>query len=202
MNANSFIFALDMARPKDDRKIHAIYEATLKLVLKTGFTGLKMADVARAAQLATGTLYIYFRNKDVLINSLFLHLKKVKTTAVLNAYRPSDGFEDAFRKMWFTYLELSLREPERMLFIEQFAHTSYLTPKTKKQSDLLLEPLATFVQQGIRQKKLRNLPVDMVLSQVLGPIYEMVKLETAGTLKLSSAQKQALFEMAWQAVRL
>ena len=47
-----------MARPKDENKINTIYEATLKLVLKTGFNGLKMADVAKAAKLATGTLNI------------------------------------------------------------------------------------------------------------------------------------------------
>ncbi len=191
-----------MARPKDDSKINAIYEATLKLVLKTGFNGLKMADVAKAAKLATGTLYIYFKNKDVLINELFLYLKKAKTAEVLKVYNPSDAFEVAFRKMWFNYLDISLREPERMLFIEQFAHTSYLTKKTKQQGDQLLAPLAAFVESGIKNKKLRPLPVDIVLSQVLGPIYEMVKLEKEGTLKLSTQQKQALYEMAWNAVKL
>jgi TetR/AcrR family transcriptional regulator, repressor of fatR-cypB operon len=191
-----------MARPKDENKIDAIFEATLKLVLKTGFNGLKMADVAKAAKLATGTLYIYFKNKDVLINELFLHLKKAKTTEVLKVYNPSDTFEEAFRKMWFSYLDISLREPERMLFIEQFAHTSYLTKKTKQQGDQLLAPLASFIESGIKNKKLRHLPVDIVLSQVLGPIYEMVKLEKEGTLKLSTQQKQALYEMAWNAVRL
>jgi AcrR family transcriptional regulator len=49
-----------MSRPRDENKIEVIYEATLKLVLETGFNGLKMADVAKAANLATGTLYIYF----------------------------------------------------------------------------------------------------------------------------------------------
>lgn len=191
-----------MARQKDETKIQAIYEATLKLVLKTGFNGLKMADVAKVAKVATGTLYIYFKNKDVLINELFLHLKRAKTTEVLSVYNPRDSFVEAFHKMWFRYLEVSLREPERMLFIEQFAHTSYLTKKTKQQGDQLLEPLAAFVQLGIKNKKLRHLPVDIVLSQVLGPIYEMVKLEKEGTLRLSAQQKQALYEMAWNAVRL
>ncbi|MFM8913689.1 MAG: TetR/AcrR family transcriptional regulator [Flammeovirgaceae bacterium] len=191
-----------MARPKDDSKIDMIYEATLKLVLKTGFNGLKMADVAKAAKLATGTLYIYFKNKDVLINKLFLHLKHAKTAEVLKVYDSDDAFDDAFRKMWFSYLEISLREPERMLFIEQFAHTSYLTKKTKQQGDQLLEPLAAFIETGIKNKKLRHLPVDIVLSQVLGPVYEMVKLEKEGTLKLTASQKQALYEMAWNGVRL
>ena len=190
-----------MARPKDESKVEVIYEATLKLVLKTGFNGQKMADVAKAAKLATGTLYIYFKNKDVLINQLFLHLKRAKTAAVLKVYRPDDPFEEAFRKMWFSYLNISLREPERMMFIEQSEHTSYLTKKTKQQGDELLQPLAAFIGLGIKTKKLRHLPVDIMLSQLLGPVYELVKLEHEGTVKLSAARKQALFEMAWNAVR-
>ena len=35
-----------MSRPKDEQKRISIFDATLVLVLRTGFTGLRMADVA------------------------------------------------------------------------------------------------------------------------------------------------------------
>ena len=59
----------------DDAKTEQIYQATLELVLKQGLSGLKMADVAAQAGLATGTVYIYFKDKDELINHLYAHLK-------------------------------------------------------------------------------------------------------------------------------
>jgi TetR/AcrR family transcriptional regulator, repressor of fatR-cypB operon len=190
-----------MARPKDDSKIDTIYEATLKLVLKTGFNGLKMADVAKAAKLATGTLYIYFKNKDELVNNLFLYLKTAKTKKVLEVYNPEDPFEVAFKKLWYNYLEISLAEPERMFFIEQFAHTTYLTKKTKAHGDELLKPLAAFLQQGINQKIVRRLPVDMLLSQLMGPIYEIIKQVSDGAITLTPAHKKGLYEMAWNSVK-
>jgi AcrR family transcriptional regulator len=190
-----------MARTRDEGKIEAIYEATLDLVLKTGFNGLKMADVAKAARLATGTVYIYFKNKDVLINQLFLHVKGEKTAKFMAAFNPAEPFELSFKTLWFRYLDLSLQEPERMLFIEQFAHTSYLTKKTKSEGDAMLEPLTRFLQRGIDERKLRNLPVSLLISQLLGPIYEMVKLEKEGSQKLTTSQKQSLFEMAWNSVK-
>jgi TetR/AcrR family transcriptional regulator, repressor of fatR-cypB operon len=191
-----------MARPKDDTKIEAIFEATLKLVQKSGFNGLKMADVAKAAGLATGTLYIYFKNKDVLINELFLSLKTAKTNNLMAVFNPSDSFEAAFRKLWFQYLEISLNEPERMLFIEQFAHTSFLTKKTKDAGDKLLEPLRIFLQQGIAQKLIRKVPTEILLSQLMGPIYEVVKLQQEGTIRLTASQKENLFAMAWRSITL
>jgi len=190
-----------MARPRDENKIEAIYEATLRLVLKTGFNGLKMADVAKAAKLATGTLYIYFKNKEVLINELYFHLKKSKTAKMLEAFDPNDSFSDAFKKLWFNYLTISLAEPERMQFIEQFTHTSYLTKKTKQQSDQLLKPLEDFLSIGIKQGLVKKLPVELLLSQLLGPIYETVKLHYDQTLKITPSLKEELFQMAWNSIK-
>lgn len=189
-----------MARPKDDKKIEAIFEATLKLVQKSGFNGLKMADVAKAAGMATGTLYIYFKNKDVLINELFLSLKRSKTSRMMQGYREDDSFEKNFRTLWFNYLELSLTEPERMLFIEQFAHTSFLTKKTKQQGDQLLEPLISFLETGMQKKIIRKLPVAILLSQLMGPIYEVIKAQQAKEQALTAAQKEGMYEMAWRSV--
>ena len=191
-----------MARPKDETKIEAIFEATLKLVQKSGFNGLKMADVAKAAGMATGTLYIYFKNKDVLINELFLALKRSKTSRMMLGVNPQDSFEETFRKLWFNYFDISMAEPERMLFIEQFAHTSYLTKKTKAQGDQLLEPLIAFLEEGIRKKIIRRLPVEILLSQLMGPIYEMVKVLQEKQTPITQTQKQGMFEMAWRSVTI
>ena len=190
-----------MARPRDENKIETIYEATLKLVLETGFNGLKMADVAKAAKLATGTLYIYFKNKEVLINELYFHLKKNRTLKMLEEFDAHDSFQVAFRKLWMNYLNISLEEPERMKFIEQFTHTSYLTKKTKQQSDLLLKPMEDFLANGIKQGLIKKLPVQLLLSQLMGPINESLKLHYDKTLKITPPMKEELFHMAWNSIK-
>jgi len=190
-----------MARPRDESKIEAIYEATLKLVLETGFNGLKMADVARAANLGTGTLYIYFKNKEVLINELYYHLKKNKTLKMLEVFDATDPFLVAFKKLWMNYVNISLAEPERMKFIEQYTHTSYLTRRTIQQSDQLLKPLEEFLDNGIKQGLIKRLPIQLLLSQLMGPINESVKLQYNQTLKMTSRLKEELFEMAWNSVK-
>jgi AcrR family transcriptional regulator len=190
-----------MSRPRDENKIEVIYEATLKLVLETGFNGLKMADVARAAKLATGTLYIYFKNKEVLINELYFHLKKNKTLKMLEVFDATDPFLIAFKKLWMNYLNISLAEPERMKFIEQYTHTSYLTKKTIQQSDQLLKPLEDFLSSGITLGLIKKLPVQLLLSQLMGPINESVKLHYNQTLKITSRLKEELFEMAWNSIK-
>eukprot|EP01030_Chromulinospumella_sphaerica_P026789 gene26789-27011_t len=54
-------------KPKDDEKQRAIAQATFDLVAQTGLSGLTMAEIARAAGIATSTLYVYYPSKDELI---------------------------------------------------------------------------------------------------------------------------------------
>jgi AcrR family transcriptional regulator len=48
----------------------AILEAAEDVFVQRGLAGTRMADVARASGLATGTLYNYFANRDALLASL------------------------------------------------------------------------------------------------------------------------------------
>ena len=77
-----------------------------------------MADVAKAARLATGTVYVYFENKEDLVNKLYLHLKPVKQT---RCFLLSGTIRFLCHSKTMVYFMASMREPERMVFLEQFA---------------------------------------------------------------------------------
>lgn len=55
------------ARPKRER----ILRAATKVFARKGFYATKVSEVAKAAGVADGTIYLYFKNKDDLLVSLF-----------------------------------------------------------------------------------------------------------------------------------
>lgn len=55
-------------------KYQAILEAAVKTFARSGYHRTRVADVARAAGVADGTVYIYFKNKEDLLISLFQNL--------------------------------------------------------------------------------------------------------------------------------
>lgn len=59
------------ANPAATDKREAILKAATKVFARNGFFQSQVADVARAAGVAAGTVYLYFRNKDDLLVSLF-----------------------------------------------------------------------------------------------------------------------------------
>lgn len=56
------------ARPE---KFVAILRAATQVFARSGFFNSKVADVARAAGVADGTVYLYFKSKDELLSSIF-----------------------------------------------------------------------------------------------------------------------------------
>src|SRR6185295_18361551 len=58
---------------KSNGKYDAILRAAIKVFAGSGFFNSKVADVAREAGVADGTVYLYFKNKDDILASIFNH---------------------------------------------------------------------------------------------------------------------------------
>jgi len=56
---------------KSAAKYEAILRAAIKVFAGSGFFNSKVADVAREAGVADGTVYLYFKNKDDILASIF-----------------------------------------------------------------------------------------------------------------------------------
>ena len=58
-------------KEKDRGKHDQIIEAAVKVFAKKGFYNAKVSEIAREASVADGTIYLYFKNKDDILISLF-----------------------------------------------------------------------------------------------------------------------------------
>ena len=60
-----------MARQKSDDKRQRILQSAVKVFARKGYHGAKVSEIARRADVADGTIYLYFRNKEDILVSLF-----------------------------------------------------------------------------------------------------------------------------------
>lgn len=59
------------AETRTHDKAQRILEAAIKVFARHGFYNSKVSEIAREAQVADGTIYLYFKNKDDILISLF-----------------------------------------------------------------------------------------------------------------------------------
>ncbi len=98
---------------KSNDKHRRIIDAAVKVFARNGFYNSKVSEIARAAQVADGTIYLYFQNKDDILIRLF----EEKMADVLRRVSQAVAEEpDPARKLErFALAHLSLVEENQQL---------------------------------------------------------------------------------------
>jgi TetR/AcrR family transcriptional regulator, fatty acid metabolism regulator protein len=102
MNEHSFMSAVSTrrrsapARPERTDKRDALLRAAIETFAARGYFNAQVADVARTAGVAAGTVYLYFRGKDDLLISIF---EKTMKEAIAAGRETIAGLEDPLAQL-------------------------------------------------------------------------------------------------------
>ena len=77
-------------------KGEAILRAAITVFARRGFFNAQVADVAREAKVAAGTVYLYFQNKDHLLVSIF---QRTMREALIEGRAVLDGVSDPVERL-------------------------------------------------------------------------------------------------------
>jgi DNA-binding transcriptional regulator YbjK len=199
LNNYSFIFA--HVRIKDESKIECIYKATLELVKERGLAGITMGDISKAASIATGTLYIYFKNKEELIKALFAACRQQSAQQYFAGIDANDPFEKRMQKLFTNIMGYKIMFFEVSAFLEQSYHSPFVCSTDLKKKQKALQPLFDLVKEGIEKKKIKDVEVQLIVSYTFGIINEMVKRSYFSNKKLTPETIKQLYTMYWDGIK-
>ena len=162
-------------RVKDESKIDSIYKATLQLVKERGLAGITMNDISKAAKLATGTLYIYFKNKEELIKALFAECREQSAAAYFEDVKDDLSFEEKLKRLFVNIVKYKMTHFEVSAFLEQSYHSPFVCVTDLKKKQKALDPLFALVEEGIAKKKIKDVAPELVITYLFGIVNEIVK---------------------------
>ena len=87
---------LNSVRPAVGDKREAILRAATRVFARNGYFNSKVADIASAAGVADGTVYLYFKSKEEILHSIF---DRSVDTAVADARKQLEELDDAREKL-------------------------------------------------------------------------------------------------------
>jgi len=147
-----------MARPLSTDKRNAILAAAAKLVASSGL-GAPTGKIARAAGVAEGTLFTYFRDKDALLNELFLELKRELQRAT-STPQASGLPIDRVRHFWNRYVKWGVSFPTKRRALRQLAVSENVTRANKIAGRVMFAEIDEALQEGLAGGCLEGLPID------------------------------------------
>lgn len=188
-------------RTKDESKIAAIYKATLSLVKERGLAGITISDISKEASIATGTLYIYFKNKDELIKALFCECREKSAKEYFAGVAATESFEEKMRTVFTNIIRYKMTHFEVSAFLEQSYHSPFVCMTDLKKKQKALNPLVALIEQGIEKKKIKDVGPDLVLTYLFGIVNEVVKKAYFSNKKLSADVIDQVYGMFRDGVR-
>ena len=188
-------------KPKDYEKQRAIAQATFDLVGQTGLSGLTMAQIARAAGIATSTLYVYYPSKDELISQLYQDAKTVTAARIMEGVVPSLPYRARVRRIWENLLRHRLDQYAEVVFQEQYYNSPWFTEGNREFSTRLMTGFYALMREGQEQEILKAVPVPLLTASLTGSVRDTATLVRTGVLPDDEALHQAAFSLCWDALK-
>lgn len=160
-------------RTRDLIKESTIREKAIELIVNEGFDGLSMHKVAKAANVSVATIYIYFKDREHLIQQLYQEELRKLTEAVLQNFDPNDDFDKGLRTQWVNRMNFYLNNPTGMTFMEQVKHSPFLDRTVA--DTRFLDVMKQFVKLSIERKQLIPLSFEIFWSIAYAPLYQLLK---------------------------
>lgn len=176
MNVHLFI----VVRTRDPDKERIIREKALLMFFKDGFEGFSMQKVARASAVSVATLYIYFKDKDDLILSLYKEGMQRMSEHALRGFNPEMKFAEGLRVQWKNRAQYCLENPMESHFLEQIRYTPFHEQAAKIADPAFLHAMRTFLENAVRRREVVPLPLEIYWAVAYAPLYQLLKYHIHG----------------------
>lgn len=188
-------------RPKDDLKLEAIERATYQCVLERGLSALTLADIARAAGLATSTIYVYYPSRQTLLDTLFVRAKTEVYSQIIDGDAPDLPLKARVRQIWSNMLDVRLQQQAKMTFLEQYASSEHVSENNRALSARMMNVFCSMLEVGQRDETLKMVPIPMLIGAVVGSVRETSKLVGESILPDDATTRSQAFQLCWDALK-
>ena len=188
-------------KPKDEEKLEAIAQATFALVEKVGLSGLTMADIARSAGIATGTLYVYYSSKEELIRDLYRKSKAAAAGRLLEGYDERAPYRSRARMLWRNAMKERLDHYPEGVFHQQYLNSPWSSDADRELSSSLMQRWYDFLDEGKAQEIVKKAPSPLITALFLGSIRATADLLRGGALRANEETLETAFALCWDAMK-
>lgn len=170
-------FQIPLADKKaSSEKYQRIIHAAIKVFSQKGFFHAKVADVAKAADVADGTIYLYFKNKDDLLISIFEHSMDYFIQQAQSELEGVTEPEEKLKRFVLLHLQSVKKNPNlaQVLQVELRSSTKFMQEYQPQKFFEYLKLLETIIEEG-QEKGIFNKAIhaDMVKRAIFGAVDEL-----------------------------
>jgi AcrR family transcriptional regulator len=188
-------------RPLDPFKRDKILNAVYSLTGRQGLASVTIAGISKTAAIATGTLYIYFKNKEEVVQLAYAAVEDKMTQAMYCDFDINIPIKQSLKKIYINMLEYRLKNYDETVFIDQYQQSAYIQLNFSKQLEEYEKqnkPLYDLLEKGKQEGIIKEVDAIVLISFFDGAVRSC---STGIIQKLFPLNQQLIddyFDMIWR----
>lgn len=185
-----------MPRPSTQDIRLRIRNGVVEVAVSKGIGAAGVAEIARAARVSPGTIYLHFADKDALLQQSYLEIKH-EFHARMMAAATADGSAAIIRGMWLNLFAFLRDRPLDYRFLEYAGAAQVLTPAQRAAVAPLQAEINALLQAAMDNGTIRALPMTVTTSLLLGPALHLARLASLGEHRPDPSDIDQTFDRVW-----
>lgn len=188
-------------RPLDPDKREKILQSVYALTGKQGLASVTISGISKTAGIAAGTLYIYFKNKEELVQLAYAAVEDKMTQAMYRDFDINVPIRQSLKQIYINMLNYRLNNYAETVFIDQYVQSSYIQINFSKQLaeyEIQNKPLYDLLEKGQQEGIIKAVEAIILISFFDGAVRSC---STGIIQKLFPLTQQVIdncFDMAWR----
>ena len=160
-----------------NHKYHQILEAAVKVFARQGFHQSTIAQIAKEAGVADGTIYLYFKNKDDILVQFFSFRAKQVFESFREEVDRAETSSDKLRNLVRRHLAEFQRDRDGAVVyqVETHQNSRLAESQIKEMSKMYRDLISEIVEKGQQEGTIRkDLYVGLVKRFIIGAVDEVI----------------------------
>ena len=183
-------------------KRNALIKATIELVNNNGFHATPMSKIAKMANVSPATIYLYFENKQDLLNKTYIDVKAKYTTFAFKTYDKSLSVEAGFETIWKRIADFKLNECENAMFLAQCDNTPIIDEHSRQEGIKHLQPLLDLWKRGKKEGIIKPISDYLLYAYAINPLSFLMMSQERGAFILDKTHIEEAYQAAWDSIKL
>ena len=183
-------------------KRNALVKATIELVNNNGFHATPMSKIAKMAKVSPATIYLYFENKQDLVNQTYIEVKTKYTNYAFETYDENTSVELAFEVIWKRIADFKLKNPENSMFLAQCDNTPMIDEPSRQEGIKHLQPLLDLWNRGKNEGIIKPMSDYILYAYAINPLSFLVISQKRGVFTLDETHIEEAYQSAWNSIKV
>ena len=139
-----------------------IIDTAITLFANEG-VGVATAKIAKEAGVSNGTLFNYFATKQILIDSVYLEIKREVAAGMLETSTEAKNAKELFWMFWTGYVSWGAKNTMRHSVLDLLKSSRHLSEEIESEVEKMFAPALAAVQDALQKHDLKDVTMEYLM---------------------------------------